>query len=257
VRIAVLGGSGVLGRHVVDVARERGHEPVALSRSTGVDLVTGRGLEGALDGCASAIDASNLFSIRRRPSLEFFDATATRLQAEALRASVPHVVVVSIVGIDRARGYAYYDAKLTQERRHLDGPVPATVVRATQFHEFPGQIASRTTLGPLTLIPAMRVQTVSARSVAEVLVDAALGPAQRGRAPDVGGPGPATTLPELAAALLARTSPRAKVVPLPLPGQLRRASKEGALLPEPDATLVGPTFETWLEGAAPRARPTR
>jgi uncharacterized protein YbjT (DUF2867 family) len=249
VRIAVLGGTGVLGRLVVDVALGRGHEPVALSRTTGVDLVTGRGLDGALDGCAAAIDAANKFAVRRGPARAFFEATAKHLQAACDRAGVAHIVVVSIVGIDRVRAYGYYDAKLTQERHHLAGPVDATIVRATQFHEFPGQIAARSTLGGrVTLIPALRVQSVAARSVAEVLVDAAVGPSQRGRLPDVAGPGPPAELPALATAVLAHRGSRAKVLAVPLAGPLRRASREGALLPAPDATLVGPTFAAWLDG---------
>ena len=259
-RIAVLGGSGVLGRLVVDVARGRGHEPVALSRATGVDLVTGAGLDGALDGCAAAIDASNRFVARRAPARAFFEATAKHLQAACARAGVAHVVVVSIVGIDRVRAYGYYDGKLTQERHHLDGPVDATIVRATQFHEFPGQLAARSTLaGRLTLMPALRVQTVAARSVAEVLVDAALGAPQRGRAPDVAGPGPPAGLPSLAVALYARRGVRTRVLAVPLVGALRGASAEGALLAAPDARLVGPTFAEWLvgrDGPAPLA-PTR
>jgi len=258
-RIAVLGGSGVLGRLVVDVARDRGHEPVALSRRTDVDLVTGAGLEGALDGCGAAIDASNRVVLRRATAQAFFEATAKHLQAACNHAGVPHVVVVSIVGIDLMRAYGYYDGKLTQERHHLDGPVDATIVRATQFHEFPGQLMSRSTLAHrVAVVPALRVQTVAARSVAEVLVDAALGPPGRGRVADVAGPGPPAELPALAAAVLARGGSSARVLALPIVGPLRRASRAGALLPAPDARLVGPTFAEWLDGPdGPVAPPTR
>ncbi len=246
-RIAVLGGSGVVGRHVVDVARSRGLDASALSRSTGVDLVSGEGLEAALHGVAVAIDVTNVATIRRGPARRFFEASAKNLQQSSARAGVGHVVVLSIVGIDRLRSLGYYDAKCTQERHHLDGPVPATVVRATQFHEFPGQVVARSTVGPVALVPSLRVQTVAARSVAEVLVDAAVGAPARTRVADVAGPGPPAELPALAAATLARRGVGTRVLGFPLLGAPGRASKDGSLLPAPDARLVGPTFEAWLD----------
>lgn len=247
-RIAVLGGTGVVGRHAVEVARSRGLDAVGLSRSTGVDLATGAGLDAALEGVTAAIDVTNVATIRRGPARRFFEATARHLQQASQRAGVAHVVVLSIVGIDRLRSLGYYDAKCTQERHHLDGPVPATVVRATQFHEFPGQVVARSTLGPVALVPAMRVQTVAARSVAEVLVDAATGTPVNGRALDVAGPGPPAELPALVTATLACRGERTRVLGVPLLGAPRRASRDGSLLPAPDARLVGPTFEAWLDG---------
>jgi uncharacterized protein YbjT (DUF2867 family) len=245
-RIAIFGASGVVGRHCVDVARARGLDVVAASRATGVDVVTGTGLDAALDGADAAIDVTNVATIRRGPSRRFFESSARHLQSAGERAGVRHVVVLSIVGIDRLRSLGYYDAKCTQERHHLDGPIDATIVRATQFHEFPGQVVARSTVGPVALVPAMRVQTVAAHSVAEVLVDAASGVPARGRAPDVAGPGPPAALPALATATLARRGVRTRVLGVPLLGAPGRASKDGSLLPAPDARLVGPSFETWL-----------
>jgi uncharacterized protein YbjT (DUF2867 family) len=248
VRIVVFGGSGVVGRHVVTTASSLGHDAVAASRTTGVDLTTGEGLDEVLAGAAAAVDVSNVATIRRRPALEFFESTSKHLQAAASRAGVEHVVVLSIVGIDRLRALGYYDAKVTHERLHLDGPVAATVVRATQFHEFPGQVVARSTAGPVAFVPSMTVQTVAARSVAEVLVETATGAPWRGRALDVAGPGPAVSLPSLATATLARSGSRTKVVAVPLVGPPRRASTDGSLLPAADARLVGPTFAEWLDG---------
>jgi uncharacterized protein YbjT (DUF2867 family) len=246
-RIAVLGGAGVVGRHCVDVAASRGLDVVSLSRVNGVDLTTGEGLDRGLEGATAAIDVTNVLTLRRGPSRRFFESSARHLQQAAARVGVAHVVVLSIVGIDRLRSLGYYDAKCTQERHHLDGPVDATIVRATQFHEFPGQIVARSTVGPVALIPAMRVQTVAARSVAEVLVDTAAGAPSRGRAPDVAGPGPPAELPALATATLERRGKAIRVLGVPLLGPPRRASRDGSLLPAPDAWLVGPTFEAWLD----------
>ncbi len=255
-RVAVTGATGTVGRHVVDVATERGHEVVACSRAGGVDLVTGAGLDAALEGVHVVVDASNVATTRRSTALAFFDATSKHLQAAARRAGVAHVVVVSIVGLDRVRRLGYYDAKLTHERLHLDGPVDASILRATQFHEFSSQVLARATLGPLAAVPSLRVQTVAARQVAERLVDVATGPPARRHLPDVGGPRPATDLVTLARRWLAATGRTTRVVALRVPGAVGRAIRDGALLPAPDAHLVGPTFEAWLEcvpgGAGPR-----
>jgi uncharacterized protein YbjT (DUF2867 family) len=246
VRIVVLGGSGVVGRHVVDVATTRGHDALAGSRASGIDVTTGSGLDTAFEGAGAVIDVTNVATLRRGPSRRFFESSARHIQQTAARRGVAQVVVLSIVGIDRLRSLGYYDAKCTQERHHLDGPVSAAIVRATQFHEFPGQIVARATVGPIALVPSLRVQTVAARSVAEVLVDAAVAEPMRGRAPDVAGPGPPASLPVLATATLAARGVRTKVLGVPLLGAPRRASEDGSLLPAPDARLVGPSFEEWL-----------
>ncbi len=250
-RIAVMGSTGTLGRRVVAVAGSRGHDVVACSRASGVDLVAGVGLDAALEGAAAVIDASNVATIRRATALTFFEATAKHLQAAAHRAGVAHVVVVSIVGIDRVRRLGYYDAKCTHERLHLDGPVDASVLRATQFHEFAGQVIDTSRLKGIALVPAVRVQTVAARSVAELLVDAAAGPPARGRLVDVAGPGPSTELPVLTRALLAARGSRTRVLSVPVPGPAGRAIRDGALLPQPDARLVGETFDAWLAASLP------
>ena len=179
-------------------------------------------------------------------STPLFESTARNLQAAATREKVAHLVVVSIVGVDRMGGFGYYGAKVTQERLHLDGPVDTTVVRATQFHEFPGQVLRRSTFGPVAVVPALRVQTVAARSVATALLNAVASGPFRGRLPDVAGPGPARSFPALAKAVLERTGRRSSVLAVPVPGAIGRAVRTGALLPAADGLLVGPTFEEWL-----------
>jgi uncharacterized protein YbjT (DUF2867 family) len=246
-RIAVLGGTGVVGRHVVAVATQRGHDVVACSRASGVDLASGEGLAGALEGCAVAIDVTNVTTMRRAPAFAYFESAARNLQSAARASEVPHLVALSIVGVSVLRRIGYYDAKLAQERLLLNGNVAATVLRATQFHEFPGMLLARMAMGPVAVIPKMRVQTVAARAVAERLVDLADDGPHRGRRPDVAGPGPAASMPGLARAILAATGERRRVLEVPFPGA-GRAVAAGALLPADDAELVGPTFAEWLEG---------
>jgi len=142
-RIAVAGGTGVVGRRVVETLTQQGHEPVVLARSLGVDVATGAGLSDALAGATAVIDVSNAATLRRRTSVQFFTNSSTNLLAAGERAGVQHHVALSIVGIDRV-DTGYYAGKRRQEDVVLAGPLPASVLRATQFHEFAGQLLSRT-----------------------------------------------------------------------------------------------------------------
>jgi uncharacterized protein YbjT (DUF2867 family) len=248
VRIAVFGATGSVGCHVVAEARRRGHDVVECTRSGGVDLASGRGVAAALDGADVGVDVTNVVAVRRASAIRFFTSTARTLRSAAAEAKVDHLVVLSIVGVERMRALGYYDAKLAQERLVLSGAVPATIVRATHFHELVGVLTSRGRLGPLAVVPSMRVQTVAAAAVAVCVVDAATAEPALGVLPDVAGPGPAASLPALARSAVARRGGRLGVVALPLPPRAGRTSRDGALLPAGDATIVGPSFEAWLAG---------
>lgn len=243
-RIAVAGATGILGRRVVAAARDRGHEVAALSRSAGSDVLTGAGVAAALAGCDAVVDAVGTTSQSARSATQFFEGAAKTLQREAAAAGLGRVVVVSIVGLESVQGLGYYRAKLAHEQAHRRGPVPAQVVRSTQFHDFPAQMLQRTRVGPVAVTPRMRTQPVDAAAVAAVILDtleAAHPPPLR----QVGGPRP-EDLVELTRRWVAHHRSRVAVVPLRLPGAAGRALRGGALLPGDDADLVGPTFEEWL-----------
>ena len=173
-RLAVAGGTGLTGRLVTDAARAAGWEPVVLARSTGVDLMTGAGLEAALSGVDAVIDVINVATQRRRTAVEFFGtATTTLLRAEE-RAGVRHHVTLSIVGIDRV-DTGYYAGKLRQEEVVARGEVPWTILRSTQFHEFAGMLLDLLP-GPVAVVPNLLSQPVAAREVARHLVALAGGP---------------------------------------------------------------------------------
>ncbi len=142
-KVAVAGGTGLVGRYVVEELGAAGHEPVVLSRSRGVDLVAGgAGLDAALDGVDAVVDVSNVTTTSARKSVAFFDAVGRNLLDAGERAGVRHHVVLSIVGIDRV-GLGYYRGKLRQEDVVRGGSLPWSVLRATQFHEFAGQTLER------------------------------------------------------------------------------------------------------------------
>jgi len=241
-RTAVAGGTGVVGRHVVAALKAAGDEPVVLARSTGINLVSGTGLDRPLEGVDAVIDVSNVATLSRSRAVAFFEAATGQLLAAGERAGVRHHVVLSIIGVDRVDS-GYYDGKRRQEQLALDGPVPATVLRATQFHEFADQLLARIR-GPVVAVPRMRVQPVAAREVAEELVRLARGPAV-GQAPELAGP------EELELVGMARLVARVRdgrrlVVPLPVPGRVGRAMAGGALLPTGPGPRGRQGFAEWL-----------
>jgi uncharacterized protein YbjT (DUF2867 family) len=241
-RIAVAGGTGVVGRHVVEVARAASHETTVLSRSAGVDLHDEAKVEAALEGTDAIIDVSNAATLSEKKATGFFTEVDDRLSRLGARARARQLVVLSIVGIDRVR-WSYYRAKSAQEEVARRGPLPVTIVRATQFHEFPGQILDRMHLGPVAAVPVMAVQPIAARSVAEFLVRSAEQPPAE-QTLEIAGPQPEelVALARVTARLQGR---RTIVVPLRIPGSAGKAMRSGDLRPGPGAHLLGPTFADW------------
>jgi len=250
VRVAVAGGTGTVGRHITQACRDAGHEVTALSRRTGTDLTTGEGLDKALDGVDVVIDASNGAALSEGKATAFFDAVTRNLQRSGQSAGVKRLLIISIVNIDKLTGNPYYRAKLAHERFALEGPLPASIIRATQFHEFPVQIMQRSKVGPVALVPDFRVQTVAARAVGEVVAEIVVGAGETlapGSTIDVAGP-EVSYMPELARKACRRLGWSTKVVPVPVPGRTGRSMRRGGLTPDGPARIVGPTFDDWLGG---------
>ncbi|MGW7360210.1 SDR family oxidoreductase [Streptomyces sp. NPDC054802] len=241
-RVAVAGGTGTAGRHVVEELRAAGHEPVVLARSAGVDVTTGKGLDEALAGADAVIDTANVSTFRRAKAVAFFEAETRNLLAAEERAGVRHHIVLSIVGIERV-GHGYYQGKLAQERVVAAGPVPWTVLRATQFHEFADQVLDQMP-GPFALVPRMRTQPVAVREVARALVAVAEGPPQ-GMAPELAGPREEQLL-DMVRRVLPLRGERRLVLPVPLPGRAGRAMASGAQLPGGPGPRGTQTFQDWL-----------
>jgi uncharacterized protein YbjT (DUF2867 family) len=244
-KIAVAGATGRAGRHVVDLARAQGHDVVAISRSQGVDIITGDGLAEALTGVDSIIDVATGPSAEEQPATEFFTTATRNLQEAGERAGVKRIVVASIVGTDRFDG-GYGAAKIAHERAMLSGPVPALILRATQFHELVAQLLDWGLQGDVSYVPRMRTQLVAARTVAQALVDLAAGPGDDPVITEIAGPRE-ESLVESAKLLAAKRGTPARVEAVGAPEE---AYEAGGLLPGPDATLAGPTFEEWLDSAA-------
>jgi uncharacterized protein YbjT (DUF2867 family) len=246
-KIAVAGATGAVGHHVVDVARERGHDVVPLSRSSGVDLTVGDGLAEALEDVDVVIDVSSTSTQSGTRSRRFFGTVTSNLLTAERAAGVNHHIALSIVGSNSAP-FGYYAGKALQEELVSAGRVPWTILRATQFHEFAEQIYGQIALGPVHLVPKMISQPVAAREVAERLVDLAQRPAA-GRSRDLAGP------QVLRMAALVRHYAKAlhrggTIIEVPLPGGFGKALRDGSLTAEPGAELGRQTFDSWLRERA-------
>jgi len=247
-KIAVAGATGRLGAHTVEVLRERGHEVVPISRSNGVDVITGEGLSAALDGVQVIIDAATGPSPDEAAAIEFFSTAAGNLQRAGAEHDVEEILAVSIIGTDHFHT-GYYAGKVAHERVHRDGPVPTRILRASQFHEFVAELVMWGTQGDVSYVAEMRTQLVAARSVAEALADLVEGAdgAPRGNPmSEVAGPRE-ERLAEVAKLLVAKRGEGLEIREGEAPDDPEGLWPAGALLPGPIAKLAGPTVEEWLD----------
>ncbi|MDQ0785187.1 SDR family oxidoreductase [Streptomyces sp. B3I8] len=243
-KIAVAGATGMLGSRVVDAVRAAGHEPVSISRGSGIDLMTGSGLAEALRGASAVVDASATSSTSAKKSTDFFSTVTRNLLAAERAAGVPHHVAVSIIGAAKVDAN-YYAGKAAQEKiltaAHEGG---WSLLRTAQFHEFAKQLVGHGKVGPLQVVPSMRAQPVAAAEVAAELVTIAAGE-PRGLGPDLAGPRE-ERMADLVRRYLAATGQRRPVVEVSIPGAWGRGMRDGSLLPGPGARLGRQTFDEWL-----------
>lgn len=252
-KFAVAGGTGRLGRHVVELLEADGHDVVSMSRSSGVDVISGQGLEEALAGVECIIDAATGASPDENAATAFFTAEARNLQKFGERAGVRRIVVVSIIGIDRSNVGGYYAAKRAHERLTLSGPIPARVLRAAQFHEFVPVLMEWGRKGDVVYVPKMRTQLVAAKTVARALIgmagepDSKEAPGSSTPFPEIAGPRE-ENLADCAKLFAARRGDQVRIEEVSDPADPHHVLYEtGGLLPGPGAVLAGPTFAEWLE----------
>ncbi|MCZ7416165.1 MULTISPECIES: SDR family oxidoreductase [unclassified Streptomyces] len=243
-RIAVAGATGNIGARTVALLQQRGHEVVRVSRSIGVDLTSGEGLDEALAGVEVVLDVTNAPAGERKETVDYFGTTTRNLLAAAERAGVRHHVLLSIVGIQRNESEnAHYAGKREQERLLSEGPVPWTIVPVTQFHDFAEMVAGWTEQDGVATIPPLLVQPIAPGDVAEVLIEVAVGPPQ-GRYPDVAGP-EAQDLVDMARRTLRARGRDVRLVPT-WEGVFDTANAGNALLPGKGARIAPTTFDEWL-----------
>ena len=247
-KIVVIGGSGLIGSKVVALLRQRGHEVLAASPSTGVNIVTGEGLKDAFAGAQVVIDVANSPSFETTAALAFFEAAGRNILAAEKAAGIKHHVALSVVGTERLLAFGYFGAKLAQERLIENSGQPYTIVRATQFFEFIGGIAQEATQGETVRVSPARIQPMAADDVAAAVVDAALAEPVN-RMIEVAGP-ESFPLDQLVRKFLAAKNERKEVITDPAARYFGILLDNRSLTPD-DGAIVGKIhYDDWLRASA-------
>lgn len=244
-KLTVIGGTGLIGSQVVRKLNEAGHEAVPAALSTGVDLLTGKGLDEALDGAETVINLANSPTFDEA-SLDFFRTSMGNLLAAGAKAGVRHQVILSIVGVDQVPQLDYYRAKALQEQLLRQGPTPYSIVRATQFFEFMDAVLSWTSDAETVRLPATRIQPMAAADVVAAVVEVATG-APLGGIRNVGGPD-VLPLEELGRITLAAKGDTRTVVVDDKAGMFAAVAGD-VLVPGPDARLASTHYRDWVREA--------
>jgi uncharacterized protein YbjT (DUF2867 family) len=247
-KIVVIGGTGLIGSKTVAILRQGGHEAVAASPNTGVNTITGEGLEAAMAGTQVVIDLANSPSFEDRAVLEFFETSGRNLHAAEAAAGVRHHVVLSIVGTDRTPDNGYFRAKVAQEKLVEASGIPYTIIRSTQFLDFLGRIADSSADGRAVRISPGLFQPIAADDVAAIVADVALA-APRSGIVEIAGPERAPFNEFVARYLKAVGDPR-EVVSDPEARYFGGRVEERSLVPLGEARLGRIGFDEWLRRSA-------
>jgi uncharacterized protein YbjT (DUF2867 family) len=243
-KIVVIGGSGLIGKKLVQNLRQQGHEVVAASPSSGVNTVTGEGLAQALAGAQVVVDVANAPSWEDNAVLAFFETSGRNLLAAEAAAGVGHHVALSVVGTDRLLASGYFRAKMAQENLIKASPIPYTIVRATQFFEFVRGIAQSATEGQTVQLPPVLMQPIAADDVAAVMADVALAAPLNGTF-DLAGPEPIRQ-DELVRQFLTTTGDARTVIADPKALYSGAELNDQSLTPGDNPRLGSMRFADWL-----------
>lgn len=242
-RVVVLGGRGLIGDRVVSLLRRTSHNVVGASRRTGVDVVTGHGLDDALRSADVIVDVTDTRAIDER-AIAFFETATTNVIAASARHGVRHHIALSIVGVDRVQDSAYFRAKALQEALIAASATPHTIVRSTQFFDLIARIVDEGIEGEDVVLPRAMLQPIDSDDVAQTIADIAAAPALNG-AIEVAGP-EQICLNELARLILsAREDPR-RVVVTPDARYFGAKLSQETLLPSATARLGSGALSDWL-----------
>ncbi|MEU7060728.1 NAD(P)H-binding protein [Streptomyces sp. NPDC046197] len=240
-RVAVIGGTGLIGSQVVTDLNAAGHEAVPHSQSTGVDVISGRGLDEAVAGADVVVNLTNSPTFDEA-SPAFFQTSMDNLLAAARKGGVGHFVILSIVGADQVPELDYYRAKVLQEQILAAGAVPYSIVRATQFMEFMDAVMSWTSDGDTVRLPATPIQPIAAKDVAGAVAQVAAGAPLNGIR-NIAGP-EIFTLDELGRITLSHKGDNRSVVTDPTAGMF--AAVKGDVLTDEHAHLAPTRYTDWL-----------
>ncbi|WP_406103225.1 NAD(P)H-binding protein [Streptomyces sp. NBC_01003] len=240
-KFAVIGGTGLIGSQVVNNLNAAGHETVPHSKSTGVDVISGQGLDEAAAGADVVVNLTNSPTFDEA-SLAFFQTSMDNLLAAAHKGGVGHFVILSIVGTDQVPELDYYRAKALQEKILAAGPIPYSIVRATQFMDFMDAVLSWTADADTVRLPATPIQPIASKDVADAVAEVAAGAPLNGIR-NIAGP-EVFTLDELGRITLSHKGDNRRVVTDPTAGMF--AVVKGDVLTDKNAHLAPTRYTDWL-----------
>jgi uncharacterized protein YbjT (DUF2867 family) len=246
-KIVVIGGSGLIGRKLVNILREHGHEVVAASPASGVDTLTGKGLAEVLNGAQTVVDVTNSPSFEDTAVMKFFETSTRNLVAAEKAAGVKHHVALSIVGADRNPDSGYLRAKVAQEKLIKESGMPYSILRATQFFEFAGGITDSATEGNTVRLTSAKLQPIAADDVAAALATVVMGEPLNGFV-EVAGP-EAIPLAEIAQRWLTAKHDKRQVVVDSKARYFGTELNDRSLTPDANSRIGKIRFDEWLNRA--------
>ena len=251
-KIVVIGGTGLIGSKLITKLNALGHEAVAAAPNTGVNTLTGEGLTEVLKGAQVVVDVSNSPSFEDAAVMNFFQTSTRNLLSCEAAAGVGHHVALSIVGSEGLPQSGYMRAKVAQEKLIKDGPIPYTIVKATQFFEFTKRIADEATVGNSVRLPPVLFQPMAADDVASALCKVAISSAVNGSI-EIAGP-EAFRFDELIQQRLSADNDPREVVADPEARYFGAELSERSIVPDHNAQLGETRFEDWLNQSTVAAK---
>jgi uncharacterized protein YbjT (DUF2867 family) len=249
-RIVVLGGSGLIGSKLVTLLHQEGQDVVSASHSSGLNTVTGEGVDEALAGAQVVVDVTNSPSFEVKPAMDFFENAGRHIVAAEVKAGVSHHVALSVVGTDRLQENGYFRAKAAQEHLIEASPIPYTILHATQFFEFLPSIADEGTVGQTVRVSPALFQPIAAQDVAATLATIAVSPPVNGIV-EVAGPD-RVSMAELVQRFLGKTGDSRLVMADSAARYYGLVLNDESLTPGANPRLGSTTFEEWFSAYKPR-----
>ena len=244
-KILVIGGTGLIGGKVVARLRQRGHEAIAASPASGVNTLTGAGLDAAMAGTDIVIDLANSPSFEDQAVLDFFRTAGHNIAAAEQKAGVKHHVALSVVGTERLKDSGYMRAKLVQEQIIRDSGIPYSIIHSTQFFEFLSGIIKSAAQGNQVHVSPALIQPIASDDVADAVTDVALARPVNGTI-EIAGPD-AFGLDALVERFLTLTHDPHEVFTDVNARYFGALLKEESLLPASGARLGAVAFQTWFD----------
>ena len=249
-KIAVIGGTGLIGSAVTSRLHQAGHSVSSVSRRSGADLLTGEGLDAALEGVDTVIDLSNTNADNPVDMVNFFTRGAANLLAAEKKAAVTHHVLLSIIGVDLTLEYPHFLGKMAQETTVKKGGIPYSIVRAAEFFEFAESAVEWGLKNGHSDVPPLLMQPVAVADVARLLVELATSKPTNDTT-EIAGP-ERHDLVDMARRIRAsRGKPPLELIPSWVESGFGVEMAGNLLLPQPGARIASTTLEEWLRSPSP------